>query len=242
MSNYYLGIDVSKGYADFIVCDEKKKPIDDGFQLDDTFAGHHQLYSRLAEFLATHPKAKIHAAVESIGGYENKWFNVLYKYQAALNLVVARINPHGVQMNSKADLKRIKTDRISAVSIAEYLIAHPEKVNYQREDYFAPLRRQWTLIQLLVKQKTQLLNQLESLLYIANTEILTHCRDGVRLWTLRLLKQYPTARHLAKAKVSSLCKIPYLGQELAQKIIEQAKTSVSSSVDDITADTVRCLV
>ena len=38
--NYYLGIDVSKGYADFVIINDKKKTVLDNFQLDDTFDGH----------------------------------------------------------------------------------------------------------------------------------------------------------------------------------------------------------
>lgn len=256
MNNYYLGIDVSKGYSDFVLLNQKKHPIGKAFQLDDTFEGHHQLHVFLSEFLKENPNARIHAAVESTGGYENNWFNVLTMFQTGFNtydtdakksesdtkLLVARVNPFGVYMNSKADLKRIKTDNISAISIAEYLIAHSEKVAYQTEDYFASVRRQWTLLKLLVKQKAQLINQLQSLLYTANTELVPRCQNGMRLWILRVLKNYPTARQLAKAKVESLSKIPYVTQPVAEKLIHQAKTSVSSSVDAITAETVQYLV
>ena len=37
MTSYYLGIDVSKGYADFVILDSHKQPVKDSFQLDDTF-------------------------------------------------------------------------------------------------------------------------------------------------------------------------------------------------------------
>ena len=39
MKKYYLGIDVSKGYADFIMLDANKKCVLENFQLDDTFEG-----------------------------------------------------------------------------------------------------------------------------------------------------------------------------------------------------------
>lgn len=235
MNNFYLGIDVSKGYSDFVILNEKKQTVESSFQLDDNFEGHNQLFRFLSKFFTEHSGSKLFAAVESTGGYENNWYNLLHKYQAQLNLSVARLNPYGVNYNSKADLKRIKTDSISATSIAEYLISHPEKVSYQREDYFAPLRRQWTFIKMLTKQKVQLLNQLESLLYVANTEILGHCRSKVNLWTLKLLKQYPTARHLSKARVNTVSKIPYITEALAKELIDNAKKSVASETDDITA-------
>ena len=44
MKNYYLGIDVSKGYADFVILNDKKRPIEENFQLDDTSLGHSYLH------------------------------------------------------------------------------------------------------------------------------------------------------------------------------------------------------
>ena len=40
----------------------------------------------------------------------------------------------GQETDSKADLKRTNTDKISARNVAEYLIAHSEKVDYQQHD------------------------------------------------------------------------------------------------------------
>jgi len=243
MSNkYYLGIDVSKGYADFIILDNNKKIVEDGFQLDDTFEGHNQLYKILSGFIAKHPEANIFAAVESTGGYENNWLKLLSKYQSKLNLSIARVNPFGVNYNSKATLKRIITDKESSKNVAEYMISHPEKVSYNNEDYYSSARKQWTFIKMLTKQKVQLLNQLGSLLYIANPEVLRYCRSKINQWTLKMLRQYPTARHLSKAELSKLSKIPYIKEELAIALIENAKKSVASSVDDTTAEIIKAIV
>jgi hypothetical protein len=88
--------------------------------------------------------------------------------------------------NSKADLKRNTTDKISARSIAEYLIAHPDKVPRQQPDQWAGPRKQWSFIRMLNKQCTQLLNQLESLLYTSHPGLLGFCRAGVPQWVLKL--------------------------------------------------------
>ena len=240
--NFYLGIDVSKGYADFIILDENKKSVEDNFQLDDTFEGHHQFYRVISGFLAKHPDSKIFAAVESTGGYENNWLKFLNKTQSTISLSVARVNPFGVSYNSKASLNRIITDKQSSKNVAEYIISHPEKVKYNDEDYYSSVRRQWTFIKMLTKQKVQLLNQLESLLYIANPELLSYCSNKVNLWTLKMLKQYPTAKQLSKARVSTLSKIPYITESLAKQLVENANKSVASSVDDTTAEIIKALV
>ena len=231
MKSFYMGIDVSKGYADFMIIDSKKQPVIQGFQLDDTFAGHQALYKILDRFLVEHPDAILYAGMESTGGYENNWHKSLVSFQGSLNIQTARLNPLGVMHNSKADLKKNTTDKISARNIAEYLIAHPEKVVYQQHDPLAGLRKQWGFVRMLTKQNTQFLNQLNTLLYTANPELLSCCQDGMPDWALKLLVKYPSADVLKKANAKTVAKIPYVSHEKAQQLIANAKSSVASATD-----------
>jgi transposase len=235
---FYLGGDVSKGYSDFVIVDKNKRVVKENFQLDDTADGHARLYSQLHQFVSDRPKSTLNVAVESTGGYENNWYNSLLKFRESLNINVARLNPEGVHNSSKADLRRTITDKVSAKSIAEYLIAHSDKVVYQQQDYWAPLRKQWTFVKLLTKQKGQLLNQLESLLYSANPEILQYCRDGVPQWVLKLLIKYPTADNLAKAKAKTVQQIPYVSENRSVELVTNAKKSVASTPDLFTGQLV----
>lgn len=234
MTTFYLGVDVSKGYADFAVIDSKKKEVVKSFQLDDTFSGHQCLYDILGRLLQQDPEAALFAAVESTGGYENNWYHSLVEFQASLNIQTARLNPLGVMHNSKADLKRNTTDKISAKSIAEYLVAHPDKVVYQQQDHLAGLRKQWGFIQMLTKQCTQFLNQLNILLYTSNPGLLRHCKNGVPNWLLMLLMQYPSAAKLKRARVKRLAKIPYVTAAKAQQLIADAKQSVAPAPGAVT--------
>lgn len=236
MNNYYLGIDVSKGYSDFVIVDEKKKTVEANFQLDDTFDGHCKLYEILSQFFSDHTDSTLYAAVESTGSYENNWFNRLLDFATVFPVKVARLNPLGVSKNSQAGLKRNKTDKISARDVAEYLIAHPEKVEYQSEKPGDTIKEQFNYIQMLNKQKVQLLNLLEIDIYKANPELLIYCKKGISLWILHLLKQYPTAKHLANTSDEQLSKIPYISSKKAKLVIKRANTSVASATDPMTAD------
>jgi len=242
MKNYYLGCDVSKGYADFVILDSDKNIIENNFQLDDTFNGHNKLYSILVKFYKSHPNSSILSAVESTGGYENNWFNSLSKLGEILNVHVVRLNPLGVSHSQKALMNRAVTDEISAKNIAVYLINHQNKIQPGTNSYYSSLRKQWGFVKLLVKQRVQLLNQLESIVYTANTEVLTYCQHSTPGWLLRVLKQYPTAKRLARAQVSSLVKIPYVSREKAENIIAKAKLSISSSDDKITESIIKATV
>lgn len=241
MTNYFLGVDVSKGYADLVVLDARKTTVEEGFQLDDTFEGHSRLYRFLNGFFAARPNAVLHAAVESTGGYENNWLNTLLKFQASFNLKVARLNPSGVNYHSKARFNRVVTDKTSARSIAEYLITHPENVAYQTDDLFASLRRKWKFINSLTKQKTKLLTQLEKLLYVANPEILVYCKDNVSQWVLKLLELCPTAKILAQTPAKKVAEIPYITESRAAELVANAKKSIASADDVLTEDTIRTI-
>ena len=231
MKSFYLGIDVSKGYADFMIINPQKEPMVQGFQLDDTFDGHRSLYNVLGRFLAKHPDSSLFAGMESTGGYENNWYHSLIEFQGSLNIQTARLNPLGVMHNSKADLKKNTTDKISAQNIAEYLVAHPEKVVYQQQDRLSGLRKQWGFIKTLSKQCTQFLNQLNGLIYSANPELLSYCQNRVPGWVLKLLIKYPSAANLKRAHAKNVAKIPYVSRQKAQQLIAGAKRSVASPTD-----------
>ena len=84
MNEYFIGIDASKGYSDFVMINAKKQTVIENFQLDDTFQGHTRLYELLHGFNQDYPEATIYAAVESTGGYENNWFQSLLKFRGAV--------------------------------------------------------------------------------------------------------------------------------------------------------------
>jgi hypothetical protein len=131
-------------------------------------------------------------------------------------------------------MKRVVTDKVAAKNIAEYMISHHEKILFKTQDPMASLRKQWSFVKMLTKQNTQLLNQLEHLLYIANPEVLVYCKDSVNEWLLKLLLKYPTAVLLAKARVSSIGKIPYISIPRANELVDNAKNSIASATDRVT--------
>jgi transposase len=53
-------------------------------------------------------------------------------------------------------------------------------------------------------------------------------------WILKLLKGYPTAPRLAKAKIKSVARIPYISSERARNLVAAAKKSIACTTDKIT--------
>jgi len=224
MVELFIGCDVSKGYGDFIVLDCNKKVLERGFRLYDTHKGHDKLCVLLETLVksSTDPIA-VYIGVESTGGYENNWLQVLALLGKSLPVKSARINPCGVKKYMDAELKRNKTDAISAQGIAEYLIMHRDKVLYDQNDPYYALRRYWSGLTLLKKQYAQLQTHLQQLIYSTVPSVLVYCRHGIPSWLLNVLDVYPTGALLAKATVKKLCRIPFVTETKAKALIEAAK-------------------
>jgi len=241
MYAYYLGGDVSKGYSDFQFIDEKKQKVGASFQLDDAHTGHAILYAYLERFLKEHPDAQLYIALESTGGYERNWYASLVKFQNSLPIHVAILNPAKVKSNNDVGHK-VTTDAISAFGVAAYMVAHPEKINFESQDYFTSPKRHWKFLNMLTRQKTRLFNLLESELYLVFPDILAFCKDGYPQWVRTLLKLYPTAKRLSRARVSKVAQIPYVSEQRAIELIQAAKESVACIADELAEELVRSLV
>jgi len=227
----FLGIDVSKGYADFILLDGEKQILEEFFALDDTRQGHSTLAKLIGQWFArgiTH----LYCGVESTGGYENNWFGFLCGAAGGYDesdktLRVARINPKAVKSCGEAAMVRTQTDQTSAFAIASYLINWPHKIHYSptgacpNDPLWMQTRQHIGFINMLVKQKTQLTNQLEKLLYQHLSELLIYCRHGIPGWLLRLLRRYPSRQGIRRAGVNKVASIRGISQNKAQSLLDK---------------------
>ena len=230
--NAYLGIDVSKGYADFLLMNESFEELEATFQLDDTAKGHQMLESWLSKCINNHNLSQVYCAVESTGGLENNWFSCLFRMADRLPVQVSRLNPSVVKDAAKANLNGQVTDALSARNIASYLIRYADQVKYQQPDnQYRSFRSLQNHINLLTKQKTQLVNELKQLLYSCFPELQRYCKQGVPDWVLSLLIDYPTADKLAKGKTAKIARIKGVTVAKAKQLVEKAKQTVGARGD-----------
>lgn len=227
-SKGFLGVDVSKGYADFVLISPEGKTLEKNFQLFDDTTGR-ALLVELIEGWKKQGLKELYCGVESTGGYENNWHSVLKGVQSKGGVFACRLNPKAVKAVSDAELRRTITDSVSAENIALYLAKFPEKVDYGL-DYihnpeFKEGRDHLTGIQMHIKQKTQLLNQLEKWLYGSFPEVLGYCKNGVPNWLLKLLMNYPTAEKVARSR-GGISKIKGVSSQKEKELIAKAKKNI----------------
>ncbi len=228
----YMGIDVSKGYADFFLMDSRKNIVDQGFQLDDNVDGHQGLLMYLRK--RSSAGVKIICGVESTGGYEQNWLTVLKKQKGQLPVEVYKVNPKGVKHQIESTLKRTITDSISAEGIAQYLANNYAQKRQDwhnstfADDQVVAAQHCFRLIQGLIKQQTSRYNQLEKMLYQCFPELLTFCKYGIPQWMIRLLIRYPGRTPIRRAQITSIDGIKGISKAKAERIKALANTSVGT--------------
>lgn len=221
--NLYMGIDVSKGYADLIVLDESRLQIGKPFQLYDIKEGYTELESHLDDLMKRHEPLQIIAAVESTGTLENHWLKVLSNLKGKYPFQVARLNPYAVSQYRQADMSIQITDRSSSLAIARYLISHPDRIRFYEPSNFELYRKGLSQIQLLLKQKVQLSNKLHQFLYEYFPEVVPICRNGFCNYKLELIIRYPGSASMAKARIGKESPIAYVKIEDLKELRERCR-------------------
>jgi len=223
--------------------DSKKNVIEESFQLQDNQNGRKQLNELISKWFGVGLK-KLYCGVESTGGYENNWYTFLKTFKDRSEVRVARLNAKGVKSVGDAGLKRTITDAVSAENIAVYLISFPDKVNYgeklEETKEFKEGRQMYSYCKMLQKQRTQLNNQLEKLLYQYFPEVLPYCRNGMPGWLLRVLCKYPSAHLVVKAKEAKLSTIKGMSIARSKGLIRAASQSsyvVSTRIQHVITNT-----
>lgn len=241
----YLGIDVSKGYADFFLVDSLKHSKERSFQLDDNYQGHQELENYLIRQTST--GVKIICGLESTGGYEQNWLVGLKVLTKKLPVEVYKLNPKGVKHQIESTLKRTITDSVSAEGIAQYLANNYEakKLDWHnstfQKDQARSGRHCLHFVNGLIKQQTARKNQLEKLIYQNFPELLTYCKQGIPNWMIRLLIKYPGVTSVRKAHVTGIDAVKGISRAKAETIKELARKSVVLSSNPVEEQMIKML-
>lgn len=232
MNMLFLGIDVSKGYADAACMQQAGGLVAGGDCFDDTPAGHRAMTEWVTGMLASRNDASLVVGLESSGGLERNWMRLFRSLAADLPVKAYLLNPLAVKRFLERDLHRNVTDAISARGIARYL---RQGMRLQEVPYEPHLEGPLTLYRCLrgaIGRVAQMQNELQSLLPRVHPGLVRFCRQGIPAWVLTLLSQYPAAPKLARAKPETLARIPYLTLERARTLVEDARESVAAQRDD----------
>lgn len=227
----YLGIDVSKGYADFCLMGADgavwKETV-----LDDTDRGHTAL-RELLEW-AFDRSESLEVGLEATGGYERNWLQTLREWGEGRPVETDLVNALAVKRFAQQDLHGNKTDRISARRIASYLRKGLRKTEVRFEPHMEGPKAVIRMVREASNRRGSLKSRFQQLLVRANPELVQYCRSRLPKWLLKLVARYPTARQLAEAGPEDITDIPFVTEERAEEVLSAARKSVASQTGEDT--------
>ena len=114
-----------------------------------------------------------------------------------------------------------------AKTIAEYLKSGLRAADVPYAPQHEGARMLYHTIANQLERLAELKNELQSLLPSVQPELVQFCRGQLPKWVTHLLVKYPTAPQLARARASTLARIPYLTPTRAKELREAAGQSVT---------------
>jgi len=227
MYSLLVGIDVSK---DFFVTagidSEGKGSFSRSYSMDSNG------FDDFLKTITSHGEdlSKVIVAMESTGCYHINLFSFL----ASQGVRTVVVNPLLIANFAKLSLRKTKTDKKDAMTIARFLLDHHEEVSYlslsqDHQDLRDLSRERESLCHLIAAAKVEIKRVLR--VTFPELESIGNLYTGAML---RFLQQYPSARLARAAKSKAIVKAlkqPYVGNKLtysAEDILRAANTSIGT--------------
>src|SRR5512139_1607155 len=210
MYSLLVGIDVSKDFfATAGIDSEGKGSFSRSYSMDSNG------FDDFVKTMRSHCEdlSKVMVAMESTGCYHINLFSFLTS-QGIRTLVV---NPLLIANFSKLSLRKTKTDKKDALTIARFLLDHHEEISQfslsqDHQDLRDLSRERESLSHLVSATKVEIKRVLRTT--FPELETIGDIYTGVML---RLIQEYPSARLVKAAKLKGIAKLlkgPYLGNKL----------------------------
>jgi len=225
----YLGIDVSKSTSRYVFLDNNGEKLNKAFTLQNSQQHFSDLLSRLKKLNLVSDNLLI--GIEATG----IWWENIYTFLVENKFNIIVLNPHQTNKYREALRKKAKTDDIDAYVIAGLLRSNDFAANFIPEESIQILREITKLRYQLLKDHKSYQRQVMSLLGLIFPEYnQTAIKNPFAIASLAVLKEFPTAKHLAEAKPKHIEKIvrSIKGNNFSikeiQNLLDIAKTSIYS--------------
>ena len=225
-----VGIDVAKDKHDCFIISSEGKVLADVFTIQNNAEGFDTLLQTMR--LCTHPEDKIKVGLEATGHYS---YNILgFLLDEGLDTYV--INPLHTNLYRKSlSLRKTKTDRVDARTIAAMLLSDVDLKSYTNTSYHNEELKSLTRYRFdKVRERAKLKTSVSRLICILFPELekLVPSLHGASVYAL--LSELPGAKQIArshmthlKAVLSTASKGRY-GRAMAETIRDAARRSVGS--------------
>lgn len=226
-----IGIDTARYGHHVSFLDVQKRTAHPVFHFRESQEGYRQLRQAVKKLRKKNPDAQLHVRIDGAGQYAENllhWLHRCEPLQDGPNTISVG-QPAKNAAYRKAHYDKRKADPTESLACARFAVVEQPPETPPNPPEFARLRECVALLESSAKQRTRLVNQLHALLAKSFPELAVLVTNLSAQWVLCLLRKYPTAHKLARARRDSVKKIPLIPKEMATKLYAAAKASTASS-------------
>lgn len=234
-----VGIDTARYGHHVSFLRDDKQPALPALTITESRGGYQRLKQGLDRLHRRYADVPIYVRIDAAGQYAYNLETFLRSLDLPLSVSVGE--PKRNKDYRQAHFPKRKADPVESLAMARYAAVERPESSHATPQEFAALRRVTSRLQAQVKHTTRLTNQLHETLSATFPELATLVYDIAARWVLLLLKKYPTPARIAAARRNSLTTIPYLEEEMAERIQEAARNSVGTLSGDVAELLVRQL-
>ena len=190
---YYVGIDISKYKHNFCIVSNTGEVIVENFSFENNKKG----FQELLELLKPYNKSQVHIAFEATGHYSLNLELFLIDHDFSF----MKMNPLIIHQFLKArSLRRTKTDKADALSIAQYLMSIPYKPNSNLLYNIYSLKSLCRTRELLIKERSKFAVLLTNELDKSFPELKPFFNNNISTTLLYILQKYKNTYHISLMK------------------------------------------
>jgi transposase len=231
VSMFFVGIDVSKDYSSAQGLDREGKKL---FYLE--FAMNGEGFSEFLRVLKAHcgDLSGVTVGMESTGCYHIN----LFAFLCSEGIVCVVINPLLIANFARLSLRKTKTDKKDALTIAQFLLAHRNKlsrVSYsQSSQDLKDLARERESLAVMI---AGLKNDVRRLLQMTFPELEHRCKLFTETM-LRFLTKFPSARTIRAAKSKEISRALIHAEGKRKRVFLSAEEIISLAMVSVASDSV----
>lgn len=189
----YVGIDISKYKHDCFICNDLGEIIVENLSFENTKKG----FQQFLDLLKPYDNPNVHIGLEATGHYGLNLKLFLEKN----NYTFMEFNPLLVKEFSKSlSLRKTKTDKVDAMTIAQKLLSVPYKPNSKLFYHKYSIKSLARLRETLVKQRSKYMVQMTNILDIIFPEFKPFFSNRFSTTSLYILEKYKSADKIANMR------------------------------------------
>jgi transposase len=239
-----VGLDTARYGHHATFLREDRQPAAKPLEFLECREGYQQLEDTMTRLAQQHDTVHFYIRVDTASQYATNLLAFLHRLPWQKTISVGQ--PTQNKRYREVHFPKRKSDATDSHACARFaIVERPHSSALVSSDLLA-LREVASRLDFQVKQSTQIVNRLHNLLTRVFPELATLINDLQVRWILDLLKKYPTAERIAKARLSSLTAIKRISEAKAEKIRKAAQQSIASEsgpvMEEVVRESVRALL